>query len=78
MSQSHNAGLFVFEGCTGCGSAWSRSNMAAISVPSRGARLETFSINRADGRFVFFLFGFESTCLGHVSYVEKNVAKKQP
>ena len=37
-SQSHTAVLFVVEGYTGCSSAWSRSNMAAISVPSREER----------------------------------------
>lgn len=56
--------------------------MAAISVPSREACLGTFSVNRADGRFVFCLFVFsESTCLRHVSngkIVKKNINLATP
>lgn len=84
-SQSHTAGLFIVEGCTGWGSEWSRCNMTVISVPSREACLWTFSVNRADGYFVFCLFDFKEklwewvsekngTCLYHVSKV-KNVKK---
>lgn len=53
-SQSHTARLFVVEGCTGRGCAWSRSNMAAVSEPSREAQLWTSPVNRADGHFGVF------------------------
>lgn len=35
--------------------------MAAISEPSREAFLWTFSVNRADGHFLFCLFDFPQT-----------------